>query len=60
MSFVHVHKKKRKEKEELKKKKHQDNMSVRFFPLTPHFCIVKLGFTGVYIIFLCFAMKHKF
>ena len=23
-------------------------------PLTPHFCIVKLGFTGVYIIFLFF------
>ena len=22
------------------------------YPLTPHFCIVKLGFIGVYIIFL--------
>ena len=25
-------------------------------PLTPHFYIVKLGFTGVYIIF---ALKHR-
>ena len=30
----------------------QDNMSVCLYPLTPHFYIVKLGFTGVYIIFL--------
>ena len=28
-----------------------------FDPLKPHFCIVKLGFTGVYIIFLMSA-KH--
>ena len=28
------------------------------YPLTPHFNIVKLGFTGVYIIFLFFALKH--
>ena len=27
-------------------------------PLKPHFYIVKLGFTGVYIIFLIFAQKH--
>ena len=27
-------------------------------PLTPHFCIVKMGFTGVYI-FSFFALKHK-
>ena len=27
-------------------------------PLTPHFYIVKLGFTGVYI-FLIFAPKHR-
>ena len=26
-----------------------------FYPLKPHFCIVKLGFTGVFIIFLIFA-----
>ena len=26
-----------------------------FDPLKPHFCIVKLGFTGVYIIFLISA-----
>ena len=28
-------------------------------PLKPHFCIVKLGFTGVYIIFLISDQKHK-
>ena len=30
-----------------------------FDPLKPHFYIVKLGFTGVYIIFLISALKHK-
>ena len=30
-----------------------------FDPLQPHFYIVKLGFTGVYIIFLISAKKHK-
>ena len=29
------------------------------YPLTPHFYIVKLGFTGVYICFLIFALKHR-
>ena len=29
-----------------------------FDPLEPHFYIVKLGFTGVYIIFLISAQKH--
>ena len=29
-----------------------------FDPLKPHFNIVKLGFTGVYIIFLISAQKH--
>ena len=28
-------------------------------PLKPHFYIVKLGFTGVYIIFLISAQKHR-
>ena len=28
-------------------------------PRKPHFYIVKLGFTGVYIIFLIFAQKHR-
>ena len=28
-------------------------------PLNPHFYIVKLGFTGVYIIFLISAQKHR-
>ena len=31
----------------------------KVYPLTPHFYIVKLGFTGVYIIFLIFAPKHR-
>ena len=30
-----------------------------FDPLKPHFNIVKLGFTAVYIIFLIFANKHR-
>ena len=30
-----------------------------FDPLKPHFYIVKLGFTGVYIIFLVSAQKHS-
>ena len=30
-----------------------------FDPLKPHFNIVKLGFTGVYIIFLISAQKHR-
>ena len=30
-----------------------------FDPLKPHFSIVKLGFTGGYIIFLISAQKHR-
>ena len=30
-----------------------------FDPLEPHFYIVKLGFTGVYISFLISAQKHR-
>ena len=30
-----------------------------FNPLKPHFYIVKLEFTGVYIIFLIFAQNHR-
>ena len=30
-----------------------------FDPLKPHFYLVKLGFTGVYIIFLISAQKHN-
>ena len=30
-----------------------------FDPLKPHFYIVKLGFTGVYFIFLISAQKHR-
>ena len=30
-----------------------------FDPLKLHFYIVKLGFTGVYIIVLIFAQKHR-
>ena len=42
--------------------RHLDNMKIclyNFDPLKPHFHIVKLGFTGVYIIFLIFAQKHR-
>ena len=28
-------------------------------PLKPHFYIVKLGFTGVYIIFIIYTQKHR-
>ena len=28
-------------------------------PLAPHLFIVKLGFTGVYIFFIIFALKHR-
>ena len=31
-----------------------------FDPLKPHFYIAKLGFTGVYIIFLIFAQKQYY
>ena len=31
----------------------------KFYPLKPHFYIVKLGFTGVYIIFLISAQKYR-
>ena len=31
----------------------------KFDPLKPHFYIVKLGFTGVYIIFLISAQRHR-
>ena len=30
-----------------------------FDPLKPHFYIVKLGFTGVHIIFLILLKKHR-
>ena len=30
-----------------------------FDPFKPHFYIVKLGYTGVYIIFLISAQKHR-
>ena len=30
-----------------------------FDPLKPHFYLVKLGFTGVYIILLISAQKHR-
>ena len=36
---------------------HHENMP-NFDPLKPHFYIVKLGFTGVYIIFY-FCSKHR-
>ena len=32
--------------------RHQENMSVKCIPPHTHFCKVKLGFTGVYLLFL--------
>ena len=38
---------------------HHETSLYNFDPLIPHFYIVKLGFTGVYIIFLILLRKHK-
>ena len=38
-------------------KAHHENIPILFCPLKLHFDIVKLGFTGVYIIFLVPAQK---
>ena len=39
---------------------HHENAPKNFDPpLKPHFYIVKLGFTGVYINFLISAQKHR-
>ena len=39
---------------------HHENIPIyNFDPFKPHFYIVKLGFTGVYIIFLSSAQKHR-
>ena len=37
---------------------HHENIPIYYVdPLKPHFCIVKLGFTGVYISFLISAQN---
>ena len=43
------------------RKYHHENIPYLYNsdPLKPHFYIVKLGFTGVYIIFLISAQKHR-
>ena len=46
-------------KKKKKKKKITKTCLYNFDPHKPHFYIVKLGFTGVYIIFLISAQKHK-
>ena len=38
-------------------KTHHESMPIYLWPLKPHFYIVKLGFTGVYIIFLISAQN---
>ena len=38
---------------------HHENMPFITEPLKPHFYIVKLGFKGVYIVFLISAQKHR-
>ena len=52
-------KKKKQTKKKKKKKKKKKNITktciYNFNPLKPHLYIEKLGFTGVYIIFLIFA-----
>ena len=37
--------------------RHHETCLYNFDPLRPHFYIIKLGFTGVYIIFLISAQK---
>ena len=49
-------------KQELSGSRVKNTMQTRpcnLHPLTPHFYILKLGFTGVYIFFLIFALKHR-
>ena len=45
------------------KKKNRENITKTCLydidPLKPHFYIVKLGLTGVYVIFLISAQKHR-
>ena len=38
---------------------HKNTCLYNFNPLKPNFYIVKLGFTGVYFIFLISAQKHR-
>ena len=38
---------------------HHETCLYNVDPIKTHFYIVKLGFTGVYIIFLSFARKHR-
>ena len=38
---------------------HHENVPIYFYPLKPHFYTVKLGFTGVHIIFLIFPRNHR-
>ena len=58
-------KKKKKKKKKKTNKKTQEYTFItktylyNFDPLKPHFYIVKLGFTGVSIIFLISAQKHR-
>ena len=38
---------------------HHEKSPCNEHSLTPHFYIIKLGFTGVYIFFFFFALKHR-
>ena len=38
---------------------HENIHPYKFYPLKPNFCVVKLGFIGVYIIFLTSALNHR-
>ena len=37
---------------------YQENMTVQYIPLKPHFYIAKLGYAGLYL-FLIFVPKHR-
>ena len=40
-------------------RQHHETRLYTFDPLKPQFYVVNLGFTGVYIIFIFFAQKHR-
>ena len=40
--------------------KTKEDITKNFDPLKPHLYIVKLGFTGVYTIFVISAQKHRY
>ena len=39
--------------------RHHENIPIWFWPPQTHFYVVKLGFTGVYIIYIISGQKHR-